>query len=278
MPGHVATIGRPMRSPLHLVLATALGSASIAHPAHAAPSTSLYQEGQRDYAEGRFEAAATKLEQAYKESRDPVMLYTLGRVYQDWAKSSNDIKHLRKAKDALEKFIVALEADPNIGDPSEIEPQIAELERKIAEAEAAAEPEPEPEPEPAAAAPPADPGKPAKIAGLTLIGLGGATFLAGAGVGAAFGLKGLQLRDDLTTNMCSMASAKCDEIREQGAKANTLTIVGWAALGGGGAVLAVVGAVLYVKGRKKTASWRADEQARLRVLPTWGGLTLQGRF
>ena len=43
------------------------------------------------------------------------------------------------------------------------------------------------------------------------------------------------------------------------------------------ALLLIGGAVSYSLGRKRSADWQA-ETARVRVLPSFGGLTLQGRF
>ena len=262
-----------MRSPLSLALAIALGTAGLHRPVQAAPSPNqLYEEGRKDYAEGRFEAAVTKLEQAYKLGKDPLMLYTIAQAYRDWGKATGELQRFRKAKETLEKFMVALQADPTLGDAAEIEPEIAELERKIAEL---AEPEPEPEPEPELAPPPVDPGKKLKIPGIVLIGLGGATFIAGAAVGTAFGLR-------CNANEAAPGCAsKLDEIegtRADGKSANTMTLVGWAALGGGGAVLAVVGGVLFAKGKKRTDAWKAEQGAQIRVLPAWGGLQVVGRF
>ncbi|MEZ4382011.1 MAG: hypothetical protein R3A79_11740 [Nannocystaceae bacterium] len=285
-----------MRSPLHLALAVVVCAGGVTLPASAQAEDpeQLYKEGQADYANGDFKSAVTKLNKAYDLSGDPLMLYMIGQAYRDWYSESRDVDHLREAKITFEKFIVALQADPTLGDPADIKPEIDAIDEQIAEAEKnqAPEPEPEPEPDPAPTSQP-DPGKPLKITGGVLLGTGGAAFLGGAAVGIAFGLKGLNLSDDIDGLRTQFADAGCDPDNpaagqcadlqndinatvDDGDRANLLTGVGWG-IAGLGAVLAVTGGVLMAKGMRKSDVWRA-EHAHLRLTPTFGGLMLSGRF
>jgi len=261
---------------------------SAAH-AEAPDPEQLYKEGQADYANGLFDSAVNKMDEAYERSGDPLMLYYIGQAYRDWYDKSNEVKHLNEAKITFEKFIAALQADPTLGDPADVKPKIDEIEALIEEAENA-EPEPEPEPEPPPL-PEVDPGREQKIAGAVLLGAGGALLISGAAVGIAFGVKGRGLSDDIkslrtdfNTAMCEgMTTALCEGIEndidatlKEGERTNLLTGVGWG-LAGVGAILAISGGVVFSKGKRKTAVWRA-EHAHIQVVPTFGGLTISGRF
>lgn len=251
----------------------------------------LYKEGQADYANGLFGSAVKKMDEAYERSGDPLMLYYIGQAYRDWYDESKEVKHLYEAKITFEKFIVALQADPTLGDPADVKPKVDEIEALIEEAEKAEpEPEPELEPEPPPL-PEVDPGKGQKIAGAVLLGAGGALLISGAAVGIAFGVKGGGLSDDIKAlrtdyneAMCEgMMTTQCDDIENdidttlaEGKRTNLLTGVGWG-LAGVGAILAVTGGVVFSKGKRKTAVWRA-EHAHIQVLPTFGGLAISGRF
>ncbi len=284
-----------MRSLTHLALVAALSTGlampSVARAEEPDPEL-LYKQGQADYANGLFESAIAKMDEAYRISDDPLMLYYIGQTYRDWYDQSQDVAHLREAKITFEKFIVALQADPTLGDPADVQPELDTIEAMIAEAEAAeAEPEPEPEPEPPPLPEP-DPGKGQKIAGAVLLSTGGALLIGGAAVGIPFGLKGATLTDDIKDLRSEQDNANCDSaspstkctdlesdidgVLDDGKRANLLTGVGLG-LAGVGAILAITGGVVFAKGKRKTAVWRA-EHAHFQILPTFGGIAISGRF
>jgi len=266
---------------------------SAALAAQAPDPEQLYKDGQADYANGLFESAIAKMNEAYERSGDPLMLYYVGQANRDWYDESKDIEQLREAKVTFEKFIVALQADPTLGDPADVKPKIEEIDALIEAAEKAENDEPEPEPEPVVQPlPDPDPGKGQKIAGAVLLGTGGALFLSGAAVGIAFGIKGGTLSDDVKalrtdsadmmcdpdalTEACNDIQEDIDDVLDQGKQTNLLTGVGWG-LAGVGAILAITGGVVFAKGKRKTAVWRA-EHANIRFVPTFRGLAVVGRF
>lgn len=289
-----------LRLSLHFVLATAFaagpGPKEKTTPGCRNPDA-LYEEGRKDLNQKFTKSAIEKFEEAYKCSKNPLILYNIGLAYKRVYDTEKQLDQLHSAKKALEEYVDAIVKDPNLGaDPEEVRPMIAEIDAEI-ERVTPKEPEPEgpvepPEPEP----PPVDPGKKNRVTGLALLGTGAGLMVAGTALGAAFAARGARLRDDLDglyeefkANGCAIDSADdfpmsnattCDGLRSDreeltgpGKTANAIAGVGLA-LGIVGIGLAVGGAVLFTKGKSASDEWKAS-QAKVRVTPTFGGLVLR---
>lgn len=292
-----------LRLSLHFVLATAFaaspGPKEKTTPGCRNPDA-LYEEGRKDFNQKFTKSAIEKFEEAYKCSKNPLILYNIGLAYKRVYDTDKQLDLLNRAKKALEEYVQAIEKDPNLGaDPEEVRPVIAEIDAEI-ERLTPKDPEPEGPVEPAKPEPPpVDPGKSKRVTGLALIGTGAGLAIVGTAVGAAFAIKGGKLRDDLDAlydefkaNSCAIDPANdlgganpmtCDGLRAQreeltgpGKTANAVAGVGLA-LGIVGIGLAVGGAVLFAKGKRASDEWKAS-QAKIRVAPTFGGLVLHGRF
>ncbi|MBL9104356.1 MAG: hypothetical protein JNL82_25645 [Myxococcales bacterium] len=292
-----------LRLSLHLALVAALSSASL--PALAAPSgqdaDALYEEGRKDQSQGFYKSALEKFEAAYKRSKNPLILYNIGLTYKKLYDEEQKPELLKSARTTLKDYVTAVEKDPGLGaDPEEVKPVLADIEAELARIEAEPVPDPsppdDPTPDPDKQV---DPGRKAKLAGIGLMASGGGLMVIGTIVGGVFAAKGSTvstqlngqggLYDQLDDNNCqpeltvgepsgcSELHAKIDTARKDGKSANTASLVGFAVVGGLGALMVIGGAVSYVLGKK-----RSSETARLRVLPAagwgYGGLTLQGRF
>lgn len=119
--------------------------------------------------------------------------------------------------------------------------------------------------------------------GTILIGVGAgvaALGLGGLGVGIAGIVISGQRQDEVDELMLPEDQARVDELDEEGARANTMGLVGMITGGVlllGGVTLVAVGAV-----RRKKAGGGGGETARLRFAPAlsrgFGGMTVQGRF
>src|SRR5690606_20203611 len=120
---------------------------------------------------------------------------------------------------------------------------------------------------------------------------------------AAFASKGARLQDDLNgeggvypqliAGGCGLVAAEdamgadtttCDSLRTQreglksdGNRANGVAF-GMIAVGAVGVGLLIGGAVAFVQGKRASATWESSQRARIRVVPTFTGLSIQGRF
>lgn len=295
-----------LRLSLHFVLATAFAAGPSGPKEKSSPGCrnpdALYEEGRKDFNQKFTKSAIEKFEEAYKCSKDPLILYNIGLAYKRVYESEKQLEQLQRAKKALSDYVEAIEKDPNLGaDPEEVRPILAEIDAEL-ERITPKEPEPEgpvepPTPEP----PPVDPGKSKRVTGIALIGVGGGMMVAGTVVGAIFADKGVDLRDQLDTELypdfktngcgtspdkdapganmgtCNDLRAKRSDLRDRGATVNGVA-GGMLAVGLVGLGLAVGGAVLFAKGKRTSDAWKATQQARFRVAPTFGGLVLHGRF
>ena len=98
--------------------------------------------------------------------------------------------------------------------------------------------------------------------------------VAGLIVGGVMASKGSAITAELDDLYMSNGSETAiADARARGKSANLGAGLGFGLVGGLGVVAIAVGAVLFVRAKKQS-----DEQAHLRVLPTFGGLALQGRF
>lgn len=295
-----------LRLSLHFVLAAAFAAGPSGPKEKTTPGCrnpdALYEEGRKDFNQKFTKSAIEKFEEAYKCSKNPLILYNIGLAYKRVYDTEKQLDLLNRAKKALEDYVDAIEKDPNLGaDPEEVKPMIAEIDAEI-ERIKPKEPEPEgpvepPKPEP----PPVDPGKSKRVTGLALLGVGGGLVVVGTAVGAAFAVKGsslgAELKDELypkfntsgcgtspdqdlpgaNTMVCDGLRADRTTLKQQGATANAVGF-GFLAVGVIGLGLAIGGAVLFAKGKRATDEWKKSQQARFRVAPTFGGLVLHGRF
>lgn len=283
---------------------------SLAQAGATAPEESpeaLYDQGKKAYRLSHYEEAVAKWEKSYALSGNALLLYNIGLAYKEWYGVSTDVNHLRKAKAVFQNYAREAARNPDM-DPGEAEGQakqqideidvlldkIEEEERLRAEQDgeedggestgASGEPYTPTGP---------DPGKKLRLAGIGAMGGGGAAFLAGTVLGVVFALKGQEFASDLdgfydqrNANDCeNSTSQECNEIeaaiettRDNGNRANLLTVISFGVIGGIGAAALITGGVLYVKGNQRTAAWRKGPVGQLRLLPTGTGVVLSGRF
>jgi hypothetical protein len=302
-----------LRSSLHLALVTVVAAAGLTlpAPAHGRPAApkseaatdpdALYEEGRKDFSQGFFKAAIEKFEAAYKRSKDPLILYNIGQSYKKLHDEDPQLEYLRKARTALQSYVAAVEKDPSLGaDPEEVKPLLAEIDAELARREPKAQPEGPTEPTEPAVPRGEDPGKKLRLAGVGLMGGGGALLVVGSIVGGVYAAKGGRLSEELNgdgglydqqemmmgcpamamvgeSNDCTSLRDRIDSTRSAGEKSNIASAVSFGVVGGLGALLLIGGAVAFSLGRKRTADWKSGT-ARVRVAPTFGGLVLQGRF
>ncbi len=253
-----------------------------------------YEAGEKEYRLGQFEEAAREFERAYELSALPAILYNIGLAHLRWYDVDPDIAHLRKAKVVFQNYIIELQKNPELGDIAEAEAVIAEIDKKIADHEAAEATVNEPKPEPVDLGP--DPGKKLRLGGAVAMGLGGVFVIGGVVSGVVLGVRGQGFEDELRTAFAERRELMCasndlrpecagiqddiDASRENGRKANTLAVALSLTFGGVGVLGLIAGAVLFVRGNKKTQAWELERS--MSVSPTWlpggGGLTVVGRF
>ncbi len=143
------------------------------------------EEGRRLFDEGRYREAIDLLEEAYERFQEPIFFQYIGRCHQE-------LEEYCEAAEYYRRFLEHGEPEPAIRE--ELESRLSELDRQC---EAASEPEPPP-PGPPPEGPPRTFGggteeppsshRATDIAGYTLMGLAGATLIAGAALwGYAYG-------------------------------------------------------------------------------------------
>jgi hypothetical protein len=307
-----------LRPSLHLTLVASVSVAGLTLPAPAfalapglavpvsllAPNPeadALYEEGRKDFSQGLYKSAIEKFEVAYKRSKDPLILYNIGQSYKKLYEDDPQIEYLRKAHTALTDYVAAVEKDASLGaDPEEIKPVLVELDAELRRRSPAPESEgpedPEPKPRPREGE---DPGKKLRLAGIGMLGGGGALLVVGGVMGGVFAAKGGRLSTELNGDGglyqqqmamncaemmqdgeaagCAALRADISTTRSAGEKSNLASALSFGVVGGVGALLLIGGAISYSLGRKRSADWQS-ETTRVRVLPGFGGLILQGRF
>jgi len=296
-----------LRSTLHLTLVASVSVAGLVFPAPAlalapanADADAMCEQGRKDFSQGLFKSAIEKFEVAYKRSKDPLILYNIGQSYKKLYDDDPQLEYLKKARNALKEYLAAIEKDPGLGaDPEEIKPALAEIEAELGRREPAPQPEGPTEPEPPPPSRSEDPGKKLRLAGIGMMGGGGALLVVGGVLGGLFAAKGGRLgaelngdgglyQQQMTMNCaeamqpgepagCEALRADISSTRSAGEKSNLTAGLSFGVVGGVGALLLIGGAISYSLGRKRSADWKA-ETAHLRVLPSLGGLVLQGRF
>ncbi|HEY8376152.1 MAG TPA: hypothetical protein VIK91_06670 [Nannocystis sp.] len=296
-----------LRLTFHLVLAAAFAAGPAPKDKPTSPCNNnpdvLYEDGLKDFNQKLLKSAIEKFEEAHRCSKNPLILYNIGLAYLRLYEVEQQKEQIERARAALVDYVKAIEQDPSLGaDPEEVRPMLAEIE---AELERLKPPEDEPKPEPAPPAEvPKDPGKKQRGIGIGLIAGGSALTAVGIAVGAAFASKGRSLSYELQgpdgegglydefrakgchtdpsmdasgATGCDDLRAQRDEIRAEGFRTNAIAY-GMVAVGAVGLGLVIGGAVAYAKGKKTSAAWEAGQQAGVRVMPTFTGFMLQGRF
>lgn len=146
-----------------------------------------------------------------------------------------------------------------------------------------------PEPPPAA---PVDLGKANKMrkSGSATMIAGGAIAVVGFGLTLGFTLRGNKAENDLVdaedryqkedcsrmdSGQCDQLTAERDAIRDKITGSDNLTKIAGGVLAAG-LIIAAAGGIVFRLGMKRINT--ANETARLRVSPTFGGLSLSGRF
>jgi tetratricopeptide (TPR) repeat protein len=260
----------------------------------------LYDEGRKAYRLGDFQTAVEKWEQAYDLSDNGLLLYNISLAYKGLYSITNDLGDLRRARAILDNFIKVAKANPDI-DPDDAPDRLVELDAMIAEAEKAAE---ENKPPPPVVVQPnegdqlrekmgPDPGRKLRLAGMgSMIG-GGAVALTGVALAAVYALKSAEFKDNLSNSRTAFAAEGCesgssssecvriqgeiDTWRDNGKKANLVSVSTGVVLGGVGVVALVAGGLVFHEGNKRTKQWERG-LSDLRVLPTGRGLVVSGRF
>jgi tetratricopeptide (TPR) repeat protein len=289
--------------------------AAVAPADSRAAAKQLYEEGKTAYRLGRFDEAVQKFEAAYASSQLPTILYNIGLSYERLYTTSNDVAHLRKAKVLLQNFLLETQKDSSLGDPTEIESQIAEVDAMIeeheqreaerdaglaAEREKAQKAQQEAE-EAKARAQEAesqlgpqgnDPGAANRRAGRLALGLG---LVAGAGAavgGILFMLERNKFEDQLFDNQdefeqigcvnpsdnihCDALDVQAGALDRNAVKANQLSLGIGLGAGVVGVALVGTGIGLMVKGHKRTKKWKGGSDVT--IAPTRNGLVVSGRF
>jgi tetratricopeptide (TPR) repeat protein len=213
----------------------------------------LYESSTHALRSGEFELAVRQLHEAYELSPQPVLLEAIGRAYE----GLGDVPH------AIEHYEEYLEADPDARDRGEIEGRLEELRLQQRQAEG----RPLPPPPPA----PRGPDQTGPLVGWTLIGLGGASLVAG-GV-----LAGVAASDHSTSTQPS--TTQVDALAAHGRAADmgtvaTVLLAAGGALGMAGVVLAI--ATSEEAPSAAPAGRRRSGSASLRVGP--GSISLEGTF
>jgi tetratricopeptide (TPR) repeat protein len=282
---------------------SALGSALLAPSQDAdtqAEARASYETGKTAYRLGRFEDAAVAFERAYELSGLSDILYNIGLAHLRWYDVDLDLAHLRQARAVFQNYILELQKNPELGDMAEAESVIAQIEEKIAAHQAdegvgtvGDDDIEDPAPKPIEIGP--DPSKKLRLGGGIAMGLGGALIVGGAVGGVIMGLRGQAIEDDInleydardtagcsqgdTGQACMEIEARITDLTAQGRAANAVALGVGVSLGAVGVIGVVVGAVLFVKGREKSKSWK---QGQLGVTPIWspggGGVAVLGRF
>lgn len=213
----------------------------------------LYESSTHALRSGDFELAVRQLHEAYEISPQPILLQALGRAYD----GLGDVPH------AIEHYEEYLEADPDARDRGEIEGRLEELRLQQRQAEGL----PPPPPPPA----PTGPDETGPVVGWTLIGLGGASLVAGGVLAGIAGSEHSTSTDPATTQVEALAAH--GRAADLGTVATVLLAAG-GTLGMAGVVLAIATSAESpappAEGRRRGGS------ASLRVGPA--SIALEGTF
>jgi tetratricopeptide (TPR) repeat protein len=205
-----------------------------------------------------YDEAVRLFEAAYDMSPEPNYLFNIGRVYEE---SGN----FPKAIEYYDRFVQLPEVDL---EPREIAlDRLQVLRRVVAEADAKNRKDEQPPDTPRQDGEGRKQTPPLRIAGYVLLGIGGATLIAGAGFGGAAVQRENEL-DGLTT--LEPRNNAIERGKRSAVVADSLFIAG--------GIIALTGLVLTLASLKK----KGDKGKRASVTPVWGqgtaGLAASGRF
>ena len=245
----------------------------------------LYREGEAAYRLGRYQEALDKWEESYARSENALILYNIALAYKGLYDVSGDIVDLRKARAVMDNFRTVVRNDPT-PDAEDASHRIAELDDLITDAESQARSSPSTSTDDTAPA-----RDPLRIAGLSLLGAGGAVLLGGTGAGVFFGIRGQEFKEELRIakvdrlEQCAEPdSAQCMQqdivianAQDNGRRANLGMGLSLGLGAGLGAVGLSIGAVLFVRSKRRETT-EPDVLGRLHVVPTGRGLAVSGRF
>lgn len=258
----------------------------------------LFRAGEEAYWLGDFDLAIERFEAAYAASRVPGMLYNVGLAYYRRHDLSRSLADLERARVVFTNYLQADAA--GLVAPAHVQGIIDEIDGKIAALRAIEAPSGEPSAptseavEPPACAdlppPPPDRRRLDRPLGGALVGLGVVGLSGGVVATVAFSLKGVEFGDTLVlldrqrseagcttpaqSQLCADLDASVAITERNGHKANLLTATVGGSLLAVGAGLTIAGGVLLARARRGHAA----QERRLSLAPTWGGMTLSGRF
>ena len=232
-----------------------------------------YKLGVNLYNRADYEEALDQFQKAYKHSGKAALFHNIARCYESLGKHEEAVKH-------YERYLE--EGKP--ADADVIKARIANLKRLIAKKKAREKPKPasqpakpvtkpivapKPKPQPLKPLPvPAAPGRPMRTAGWVLVGVGGATLVAGLIMGGTAADIASSLEDQNATKQTEYESVKEEE--DRGRAMETGMII---ALAVGGAAVAT-GAVLLILDARKNK----ERRAWLAPTVTPGGAFVSGGF
>lgn len=257
----------------------------------------LFRAGEEAYWLGDFDLAIERFEAAYAASRVPGMLYNVGLAYYRRSEVSRSLADLERARVVFTNY---LQADVGgLVAPAHVQGLIDEITGKIAALRAIEAPASEPAsatpsgPEAPACdelPPPPDRGRRQRAIGGALLGLGAVGLTGGVVSTIAFSLKGAEFGDTLALlerqrseagcatpaqgQLCEDLDASVAITERNGHKANLLTATVGGSLLAVGAGLTIAGAALFARSRRG----QPQRERGLTVAPTWGGVTVVGRF
>jgi serine/threonine-protein kinase len=233
------------------------------------PADAAYQEARRLYDLREWDAAIAKFKEAYRIRPDAPSLFNIAqsnRLKGDCTEALNFYKTYKrnfpkeKNIDKVDKFIADMEecakTAPVKTEPVKTEPVKTEPVKTEPVKTEPAKTEPRPDPGPPERS---DPGKPKRVAGLVVGGLG----VVSLGASVFFGLRARTASKDAEAAMMGETWNPSIETRGETAARNGKIAVGV------GVALVGTGVVLYILGRKSS-----DESAAVGVVPSSDGATL----
>ena len=255
--------------PALAVIATpSTASAQAASAADRAEATRLFNLGRIAFRAERYDEAILRWQESYALSAEPLILYNIGLAFEKLGNHKQAAENLR----AWREHAPAKEH-------AELDRKIAENERLAAEQEPEPEPEPEPDPEPPPPPKPPpkapeDDGTALRLAGISLMGVGGAAVVAGIVMDA---VAAANRPDESEACVTTGTQLLCrDASRSDIESSNTLAIAGdvtWIA----GLALAGAGISLYLLAPDGADEEASDEAASASIAITPGGGAFQLR-
>jgi tetratricopeptide (TPR) repeat protein len=272
-------------------------AAGHAHASHAetnetdARAKKLYHEGDRAYAEGRYEEAAADFEKAYELSQRPLLLFNLANAYEragHYQKAANALsQYLPHAKPGerdmvqqrLDNLTKRAEKRAKERQKAEQAERAEQTEEQAKQRAAAPPPAPEPAPpEPAPPKPEPAPASPPPTAAYVLLGAGGAAITAGV----VFAVLALGARSDENSHcsnsggqrLCTSAASDAISADQRWSLLTDISV-------GAGVVAAGIGAYLLIghsREKKSASAGHFVAAVGARARPGGGELSLVGLF